>query len=1009
MARWRMPIGVAVVVAASAAMIWRLSGDPIRRLVAASSGQRAIETRLSGGFEWAPLRRQVLRSARTDAVQTDSARGTWKLAALIGDDSSANARRASAMAMLLTGRPEAAVARFERLAADTPTDAKVLSDLAAARYEAGVAESDAALLAEALAAADAALRLDPSLTEALFNRAVVVERLGIRDEARKAWTSFLAVEGTSKWAGEARERISHLGPIAFFREELAKHYERLANDAEAAHEMARERPEETRLYTETLILADWAAAAAAGDEQAAARHLRVAREFGVALARNHGEYMVQQAVRAIDDADPSRRRHLIRAHLLFHQGQDEFKTDHAALAQAAFESAANEFAQGGSPVNLLAEFFLAHTFHALGNLPEARRRELRLLAEAPPEFRAYRAQLLWHLGLTYQSDGDWGRALDAFTHSVVTFDDLGENDYAAAVRELMAEVYDRNGDPQSAWKQRVVSLQGIGRMTTSRLETALANIGRGAMARKEWPVTLSFLQIAGDTAEEIYRPTAETEMRLLQARAFVQTGNADAAHACIAKARTATTKIDDPAARRDALADIDGTEAILASPQLAISLLTRSIDYHSTRGRRILLPELLLLRGRAYRDLGQTVRATADFEAGIGEIEKHRESLPRGESRWGTLQPAEELFEEAVAAAMKRGDIAAAFDCAERSRARELLDALGVAAPTAMPVSFAADTAVIEYFSLPDRLVIFAVSRGGIYAVEEHIERTALEKEAETFQSALAAGSASHRTLGESLYRHLVAPIESNVSASETLVFVPGPRFPSIAFAALPTGSGYLVERHAIVVSPSAAAFSQLTSRKGALAARRTVLVVANPTTTTEPGVLSGAEMEANDVAQFYSRSTRLVRDDATIASFRRYAPAADVIHMATHGATDAAWRGGGALLLSDGRLDSQMIASITLPHTYAVVLASCDSALGPKWAEGMISAARGFLAAGVPSVVATLWQIDDAASAQFFPRIHRDLARGVAAATAVRQAQIESIRRGESPALWAAVQCIGS
>jgi CHAT domain-containing protein len=220
--------------------------------------------------------------------------------------------------------------------------------------------------------------------------------------------------------------------------------------------------------------------------------------------------------------------------------------------------------------------------------------------------------------------------------------------------------------------------------------------------------------------------------------------------------------------------------------------------------------------------------------------------------------------------------------------------------------------------------------------------------------------------------------------------------------------SGYIVERHAVVVSPSAAVAAQLSSRREAVADRRTVLVVANATATTDPGVLNGAETETNEVAQFYSRSLRLVRDEATIDSFRRYAPAANVIHIATHGAMNAGSQGGGALLLSDGRLDSQTIASMRLPHTCAVVLAACESALGPTRAEGTISAARAFLAAGVPAVIATLWQIDDTASAQFFPRIHRNLARGVAAATAVREAQIESIRRGESPAMWAAVQCIG-
>ena len=970
----RVLFALALVIAAGAAvMTWRHRSDPVRRIVVAAGRQRVIEARLSGGFEWAPLHRRALPRMMLD--------------------SSEDGRHATALAMLLTGNGRRGLEQLEQLAAEHPHDAQLWSDVAAARYEAGVASDDAALIAGSLAAADEALRSSRSLPEALFNRALAVERLGIRDEARKAWTRFLAVDGTSEWAAEARERIRHLAPIPFFIVDLRKHYDRLASDPEAAHELARERPEEARLYSETLILADWAAAMSAGDATSAARHLRVAREFGVALARNHGECMVQQAVRAIDDANAEQLQHLVRGHLLFRDAQNQFKTDHAAVAQEMFVRAADELSRGGSPVKLLAEFFLAHTFHALGNLPEARRRELLLLADTPPEFRACRAQLLWHLGLGYQSDGDWGKALDAFTQSVGTFEDLGEDDYAAAVREPMAEIHDRNGDPQEAWRTRVVSLRGIGRMTTARLAMALDNIGRGAMLRKEWPVALSFLQIAGDSAQEIGRPTAETEMRLLQARALAQMGDRDAAHASISKARAATTKIDDAAARRDALADIDRTEAMVtSSPRVAVSLLTRAIDYHATQGRRVLLPELFLLRGRAYRDLGQPARAASDFEAGIVEVEEHRESLPQGQARWSTFEPAAELFEDAVALAIRRGDAAAAFAYAERSRARELLETLGPTAPLRV---FDGDTSLIEYFPLADRLVIFAVHAGVIHVAEAAIDRATLEKKSDAFRGALAAGSPQHHALGQSLYARLVAPVEREIGSSKTLVFVAGPGFPHIPFAALQTASGYLIERYDLVIAPSAGVYAKLAARNAS--SSQSVLVLANPSTQ-----LIGAEAEAERVSQLYAHSHQLLRGDANVRAYRRYAPSADIIHLATHG-------DGGELLLTDGRLDSQTIASIALPRTRVVVLAACDSARGPERAEGTISAARGFLAAGVPAVIATIWPIDDGASARFFPRVHRELARGAGAAAAVRDAQRESIERKESPAVWAAVECIGT
>jgi len=104
-------------------------------------------------------------------------------------------------------------------------------------------------------------------------------------------------------------------------------------------------------------------------------------------------------------------------------------------------------------------------------------------------------------------------------------------------------------------------------------------------------------------------------------------------------------------------------------------------------------------------------------------------------------------------------------------------------------------------------------------------------------------------------------------------------------------------------------------------------------------------------------------------------------------------------------------IARLRLRPSSVVVLAGCSTARGERRAsEGVISVAHGFLAAGAPSVIATLWPINDQAASVFFPRLHKRLAEGFSPAEALRQTQLESIRRGDVPAsLWAAVQDIGS
>jgi CHAT domain-containing protein len=71
-------------------------------------------------------------------------------------------------------------------------------------------------------------------------------------------------------------------------------------------------------------------------------------------------------------------------------------------------------------------------------------------------------------------------------------------------------------------------------------------------------------------------------------------------------------------------------------------------------------------------------------------------------------------------------------------------------------------------------------------------------------------------------------------------------------------------------------------------------------------------------------------------------------------------------------------------------VLSACSTAAGdPRPAEGALGVAQAFLAAGVPSVVATLWPVDDGAARDLMLAFHRALSQGLPPAAALRQAQL--------------------
>ncbi|HVR39583.1 MAG TPA: tetratricopeptide repeat protein [Thermoanaerobaculia bacterium] len=177
--------------------------------------ERVVEPRLTGGFAYAPYRGPMR------ANETATNEGRLRLGGAAGEaierakrDSSSEAQRAAAIALVLIDRPAEAIDRLQRQAKRSPNDVRVWSDLAAACYVAAVDLRRPSLLPEALAAADRALRIDPQSHEALFNRALILDRLGRWRDARAAWERYLAVDASSPWANEARRRLSRLPAIA---------------------------------------------------------------------------------------------------------------------------------------------------------------------------------------------------------------------------------------------------------------------------------------------------------------------------------------------------------------------------------------------------------------------------------------------------------------------------------------------------------------------------------------------------------------------------------------------------------------------------------------------------------------------------------------------------------------------------------------------------------------------------------------------------------------------------
>ncbi|MEA2162230.1 MAG: hypothetical protein QOK37_357 [Thermoanaerobaculia bacterium] len=952
---------------------------------------RPIEPRLSGGINWAPFRPPHAIDASMAAAWS---RGS--------DDDDAS--HVNGVALLLTGKTAQALSKLEAAAASS-NDPAVWNDLAAALHEAAMRYGVPEKIAQALAAADRALALDPRYAEALFNRALILQRLGFRDDALIAWKRYLDVDAGSGWAVEARAHAVALAPQEAFQVQLDRQYNAVLLDPAIATELTTRDPFGARGACAKVVLGRWGQAVLRGDERDAARHLQVARRLAVPVTRN-GDHLVERAIAAIDSAHGIARMELAAAHAAYF----ESLTGDPGLAEAPLRRSAALFARHNSPMELPALFFAANSMYVQGRHDEASEQYESLLPiVTAAEYPAYRGLLLWSLGSVHESKGEWGKAIEIYEESRGLFEKAQESGNVAMMRALLANVYDRIGDPATAWKQRVSFRDDLGVRADEVHVESVSSIAEAAILRNDWRTALSFLSLHAAILDRMDYQASLADSMFLRSVVRDRLQDAAGSRADFAAAREIARTVKDPAYQVRLGAAERRAEAMFAStpPQRAEALLSEAIEFQRTRSDANALPGLLLQRARLRIAAGDNVEAMADIESGIAGLERQRESLPAGEARWGAFYSAKDLFEVGVGLAMDRKDPKAAFAFAERARARALLDSYG-RSPALDFRNLPPQTVVVEYAALPERLVIFTVDTAGPQATVVDVSRATLVNEAASFVHSVRNGS-----LQPSLYQYLIKPVESHLRDAGKIVFVADATTANIPFAAMRDEAGaYLLEQHSVVSAPSAAAFAAITERRGEPRQfPRTALLVTAPDANGDTAPLAFVKREAKRIAAEYPDLVQI--DD--VGELAEHAAAANLIHFGGHAVGDERGLEPASLLVQKKghgyRLGVSEIAMLRLRPQTTVVLAGCSTARGERRAaEGVISVAHGFLAAGAASVIATQWPIDDADAARFFPRLHHALARGLPPAEALRETQLESIRLGDlPPSLWAAVQDIGN
>lgn len=374
-------------------------------------------------------------------------------------------------------------------------------------------------------------------------------------------------------------------------------------------------------------------------------------------------------------------------------------------------------------------------------------------------------------------------------------------------------------------------------------------------------------------------------------------------------------------------------------------------------------------------------------------------------------------------------------------------------------------TVLLEYALGEQQSYLWVVTRTGLRSFElparSEIEKSALR----LYRTIIgkAPVTVDYQTLATSLSSILLAPAREML-ANKRIAIVSDGVLQIVPFAALPSPGVEpyepLIVRHEVISVPSASTVALLRrDEAGRHLAPKKVAVFADPVfdseddrvaklrpaVQTEPSSaksvgdrsaladtvatasanalglerLSFSRVEAEDILSLVPPQSRFAaldfvanRSNATSPELAQY----QVIHFATHGVVDDAHPELSGIVLSlvdkqgqpqDGFLRLNDLFNLKL-NAELVVLSACKTALGKEVrGEGFIGLARGFMYAGAPRVVVSLWSVSDQATTEEMKRFYAGMfeSKHLRPAEALRQAQIEMWKQEKwhSPFLWAA------
>ncbi len=1034
------------------------SKPPNHLLARAFSERRTLEFRFPGA-RYAPFTSETRRSQRNGGERPIS---LLEAEAQISRVLSRRAEdpawlQAQGRADLLEWNFESAIKTFRRAREFLPDSPSLLIDLATAYFERAQAEGRPIDYGQAIELLGRAIDTNPDDQIALFDRAIACERVHFNGQAVVDWEHYLRVDPYGSWAREAQQRLGALQKRLGKRRDLnvepeSSPAEFLRRHAASSNDLCcNYRPE---LYLQSA-LTDWLPAAFPADRSlpsgASQKDARRAIELlAAALLKKHGDrwmtdliadssssafaraaFLLSTAIRANAEGDPARALESARdaasllrsAHCVAGAVRAELESAYALQRSAQGVGCAELSAKLVKTLKprpwiwckAQAELELASCLQMIGDLGQAIRAADRAIAAT--EAANYAVLRLRSVGFRAAFDTDAGNFAAAWARNEVGLDEFWADAYPSMRAYQFYDDMSVFAEEFAQWRLALVlAREAVAAMaaTANRSSEAIARQQMARMAlmagarqeanREFLRAEQLFAALPQNTVVQMYRMSGEIGMARLE---LMHGGEASSS----ARLHTIRNKL-----------------AGFANYYMAM-------DFHQVQA------QIDRRKGNAEHQEKSLRTVVAIAEHGIGSLENARERLS-----W--LRHAEQSYRELVRIAWERKDFRSALELWEWYRGAELRSSpLGKNGKNAnaginfstlndgppLPALSAVSDAcprltrqtVISYAELSGGFAVWVYDNRGIspYWIatpDETLKRTARRLANRVADP--ASDLIGIRTDGQYLYRQLIAPIAGKLTPERTLVFELDGDLARVPLQVLIAPDGeYFGLKNDISFSPGLPYLLGL--RESSHFHASNALVVGSPTISTylaesfEP--LPDATAEAQSVAARFTNAILLTGRQATLNAVVRELPRASLFHFAGHSIPRA---GDAGLLLAAEETDlagsseaailrPTSLNARTLSKCSLVVLSACSTErLSDDVLADPRSVPAALLAAGVPHVVTSAWNVDSRATAAFMKAFYDTLLANGSVTGSLRSAELASRRQPamSHPYYWAAFKAWG-